>query len=175
MLGLLRCKTYQWSNMSQVWLDAFLGKIGNYILRFIQDYYWFIIPIIALYGIFMAISTYNFKRIEKQINREIIDQSKKIIVEMPGISYTSLVEKIDIPWVDLVYRYSFFPYISQEADLWVTRTLPSTVRKIITQNSHKIKFLLIRAGVAFVDSEQEVKKNIYLDYIQRITRRKPLE
>ncbi|MCG9480015.1 MAG: hypothetical protein K9H14_07405 [Actinomycetia bacterium] len=158
--------------MSKVWLDAFLGRIGNYILDFIQDYYLVIVPLLAVYGIFLAISAYNFKRIEKRVNQEIILQAKKIIDEAPGISYISLVEKVKIPWVDIVYRYSFFPYVSQEADLWASRTMVQTVRKMIMANNNKIKLVLRRAGIAFVDTDQEIRKNIYLDYIQRITQRR---
>jgi len=158
--------------MSRFWLDTFLGKIGNYILYFLQSYYFYIVPLLALYGIFLAIASYNFKRIERKIDSEIVSQASKIIAKMPGISYVSLVEKIKIPWVDTVYKYSFFPYVSQEADLWVSRTLPSTVRKMIMQNNNKIKFILRRNGIFFEDENKRVRKNIYLDYIQRLTKPK---
>ena len=158
--------------MSRVWLEAFLGKIGIYTLNIIQEYYVFIVPVIALYGIFLAIATYNFKRIEKQIDLEIVAQSKKIISKMPGISYVSLVEKIEIPWDDIVYKYSFFPYISQEADFWVSRAYSATIRKLILSNNNKIKFILRRNGITFTEDEQGIRKNIYLDYIQRITKKR---
>ncbi|MDZ7838376.1 MAG: hypothetical protein U5N58_10750 [Actinomycetota bacterium] len=47
-----------------------------------------------------------------------------------------------------------------------------SVRKMIMANHNKIKLVLRRAGIAFVDTDQEIRKNIYLDYIQRITQRR---
>jgi hypothetical protein len=159
--------------MTRFWLETFLGKIGSYILYFLQRYYFYIVPLLVIYGIFLAISSSNFKRIERKINSEIVNQAKKIISDRPGISYVSLVEKIRIPWVDTVYKYSFFPYVSQEADLWVKRTLPGTVRKMIMDNNNKIRFILRRSGISFEDDGKGFRKNIYLDYMQRLTRRKP--
>ncbi|MGM0366513.1 MAG: hypothetical protein ACQEP5_08260 [Actinomycetota bacterium] len=158
--------------MARFWLETFLGRIGNYILDFLQGYYFYIVPILALYGIFLAISSFNFKRIERKIDAEIVRQAEGIIARMPGISYVTLVEKINIPWVDIVYEYSFFPYVSQEADLWVQRTLASTVRKMIMQNNNKIKFILARNGILLEDEDKGIRKNVYLDYVQRLTKRK---
>ena len=53
--------------MSRIWLDVFLGNIGRYIVDFIINYYYFIIPPIIAYGIFLTISSYNLKRIEKSV------------------------------------------------------------------------------------------------------------
>ncbi len=61
--------------MSRIWLDVFLGNIGRYIVDFIINYYYFIIPPIIAYGIFLTISSYNLKRIEKSVNYEIVRPS----------------------------------------------------------------------------------------------------
>ena len=72
--------------MFKTWVEIFLGKIGNYIINFIADYYYFIIPPIIIYGIFLTLSSYNFKRIEKRVNRIIIEQARAIIEKERKIS-----------------------------------------------------------------------------------------
>ncbi len=150
----------------------FLGEIGDYVLYFLQSFYFYIVGILILYGIFLALSTYNFKRIERRINIEIVNQAKKVFARKPGISYVSLVEEIDIPWIKLVYQRSFFPYVSQDADLWVKRTVASTIRKMIIVNNNKIKSILAKNGILFDEKEDEARENIYLDYVQRLTDRR---
>ena len=157
--------------MSEVWLDIFLGKIGKYIVNFLINYYYYLIPVIVLYGIFLTISSYNFKRIDKKINLEIINQAKDIIGKNPDINYTSLKENINIPWKIIVKKNSFFPFISQESDLWVSRTDPYNMRKIIMQDEEKIKLVLGRSGIFVTEENKGMRKNLYLEYIHRITRR----
>ena len=84
--------------MANTWLEIFLGKAGKYIIIFFSNYYPFIIPLIIAYGIFMALSSYNFKRIEKKVDLEIMNQSKKVLKKVPDINYVGLVERIKIPW-----------------------------------------------------------------------------
>lgn len=158
--------------MSRFWLETFLGRIGDYILFFFQNYYFYIVALLVIYGIFMAISSYNFKRIERKIDEEMVTQAKQILDRHPGISYVSLAEEINIPWVEIVYQRSFFPYVSREADLWVQRTLANTVRKMIMENSNKLKSVLVRKGIFFEEGDEEARSNLYLDYIHRITKRK---
>ena len=157
--------------MSEVWLDIFLGKIGKYIVNFSINYYYYLIPAVVLYGIFLTISSYNFKRIDKKVNLELINQAKDIIGKNPDINYTSLKENINIPWEIIVKENSFFSFISQESDLWVSRTDPENVRKIIMQNEEKIKLVLERSGIFVSKENKGVRKNLYLEYIHRITRR----
>ena len=157
--------------MYEVWLDIFLGKIGKYIINFLVSYYYYLIPVVALYGIFLTISSYNLKRIDKKVNLEIINQAKDIIRKNPDIIFLNLKENIDIPWENIVEKNSFFPFISQESDLWVSRTSPSNVHKIIMQNEEKIKLVLERSGTFIFKENKGVRKNLYLDNIHRITRR----
>ncbi len=157
--------------MARFWIEVFLGRIGNYLLYFLQSYYYYIVAVLVVYGIFLAISSYNFKRIERKIDAEIISQAKQIINRMPGISYISLVELLNIPWVDIVYQRSFFPYVSREADLWIKRTLASTVRKMIMENNN-IKLILVRNGMFLEEEENSIRQNMYLDFVQRLTKRK---
>ena len=157
--------------MSEVWLNIFLGKIGKYIVNFLVNYYYYLIPAVAIYGIFLTISSYNLKRIDKKINFEIINQAKDIIGKNPDINYTSLKENINIPWKIIVKENSFFPFISQESDLWVKRTDPYNVRRIIMQNEEKIKLVLERNGIFITEKNKGIRKNLYLEYFHRITRR----
>ncbi len=157
--------------MSRVWLEAFLGKLGDYVIYYISRYYIYIIPVIILYGIFLAISSYNFKRIEKRIDSEIVSQAREILGENPEVSYVTLVEKMEIPWEDIVDDYSFFPFIAREADLWVRRAFPDNARKIILKNSSKIKAILKRSGIYLDDKKGGIRENFYLDLVHRITRK----
>ena len=158
--------------MTNIWLEVFLGKIGKYIISFLSRYYYFIIPFVIAYGIFLAISSYNLKRIEKKVNLEILNQSRDIIKKVPDINYVDLVDRIKIPWKKIIKTYSFFPYISQESDLWVTRTSLMDVRDIIMHNDKKIKLVLERNGINIFGKKPAIRKNLYTEYIHRITRRK---
>ena len=71
-----------------------------------------------------------------------------------------------------IRQSSFFPYISQESDLWVSRTSIENVRDIIMQNDAKIRLVLERNGIFLISSRPEVRKNLYTEFIHRITRRK---
>ena len=55
--------------------------------------------------------------------------------------------------------------------MWVSRTDPYNVRKIIMQNEEKIKLVLERNGILVTEENKGVRKNLYLEYIHRITRR----
>ena len=43
--------------MTDIWLETFLGKIGKYILAFLSRYYYFIIPVVLIYGIFLTLKS----------------------------------------------------------------------------------------------------------------------
>jgi hypothetical protein len=158
--------------MTNVWLEVFLGKIGKYIISFLSRYYYFIIPFVLIYGIFLAISSYNLKRIEKKVNLEILNQAKGILEKVPDISYVDLVERIKIPWEKIIKDYSFFPYISHESDLWVTRANLVNIRDIIMYNDRKIKLVLERNGINNFREKSATRKNLYTEYIHRISRKK---
>jgi len=158
--------------MTNIWLETFLGKIGKYLIIFLSKYYYYIIPIILVYGIFLALSSYNLKRIEKKVDLEIINQSKSIIEKEPHINYVSLADKIDIPWEEIIKTCSFFPYVCEESDLWVVRVNPSSVKNIIMHDDKKIKMVLERNGIDNFCEKSAVRKNLYLEYIHRLTRRK---
>jgi len=157
--------------VSEVWLNAFLGKIGNYIVTFLVDYYYYLVPVIILYGIFLTISAYNLKRIDKRVNSEIVNQAKNAIKENPDINYIDFIEKLEIPWEDIVRDCSFFPFISQEISLWVSRTNVYNARKIIMYDKEKIRLVLERSGLFISERGSGMHKNLYLDYIHRITKR----
>jgi len=158
--------------MTTVSLEVFLGRMGKYIIDFIYRYYYFIIPLILAYAIFLAISSYNLKKIEKKVNLEILNQAKNIIRKVPDITYADLVERIEIPWEEIIKNYSFFPYISHESDLWISRTSILNVRDIIMHNDIKIKLVLERNGIYNFREKSAIHKNLYMEYIHRITRRK---
>jgi len=158
--------------MTNVWLEVFLGKIGKYIISFLSRYYYFIIPFVLIYGIFLAISSYNLKRIEKKVNLEILNQAKGILEKVPDINYVDLVERIKIPWEKIIKDYSFFPYISHESDLWVTRANLVNIRDIIMYNDRKIKLVLERNGINNFQEKSATRKNLYTEYIHRISRKK---
>ena len=56
--------------MSNLWLDTFLGVIGRYIIIFIDNYYYFLVPPILVYGIFITLASFNLKRIERGAAKE---------------------------------------------------------------------------------------------------------
>jgi len=157
--------------MSRVWLEVFLGNIGKYIIDFIASYYYFIIPPIIAYGIFLTISSYNLKRIEKRVNYEIVRQARIIRAKYPEINYTELVDRIRIDWDKMMDMRSFFPYISQESDLWISKTTRENVRDIIMHNDAKIRLVLERNGIHIIGERPGIRKNLYTEFIHRITRK----
>ncbi|HAJ94745.1 MAG TPA: hypothetical protein DCP02_00800 [Actinobacteria bacterium] len=158
--------------MFQTWMEMFLGKIGKYLINFIASYYYFIIPPVVLYGIFLTISSYNLKRIEKSVNRKIIEQARIIIARNKEINYVDLAGRINIDWERIIERRSLFPYISQESDLWVSRVSKENVREIIMQNDAKIRLVLERNRIFTSSSKQEIRKNLYTAFIHKVSRRK---
>jgi len=157
--------------MSEVWLNAFLGKIGKYIVTFLVNYYYYLAPVIVLYGIFLTISSYNLKRIDKRVNLEIVNQAKNVMKENPDINCIDFVENLKIPWEDIVKDCSFFTFISQEMGLWVNRTNAYNARKIIMYDKEKIRLVLERSGLFVSERSSGMRKNLYLDYIHRVTKR----
>lgn len=158
--------------MFQTWMEMFLGKIGKYLIDFIASYYYFIIPPVVLYGIFLTISSYNLKRMEKSVNRKIIEQARIIIRKDKGINYVDLAGRINIDWEKIIKRRSIFPCISQESDLWVSRVSKENVREIIMQNDAKIRLVLERNRIFTSSPEQETRKNLYAEFIHKVSRRK---
>lgn len=158
--------------MVNTWLEIFLGKIGKYIIIFFSRYYYFIIPFVIAYGIFIALSSYNFKRIEKRVDMEILNQSKKILDEDPDINYVDLVERIKIPWKRIVKTYSFLPFISQESSLWVRRIDVTMVRDAVMQDEKKIRMVLERNGIYNFQEKSLGPRNLYTESIHRINKRK---
>ncbi len=157
--------------MSRVWLEAFLGRIGEYIIYYVTQYYIYVIPIIVIYGIFLTLSSYNFKRIEKRVNAEIVRQSEDILNNNPHVSYVTLLEKINIDWEKIIASHSYFPFIAREADFWVKKVYPDTVRKFILDNNVRIKTVLQRSGIYFGEEGKGIRKNFYLDNVHRLTKR----
>ena len=164
--------------MSNLWLETFLGKIGKYIIMFVNgDVKYFsnipaiLILVTLIYGIFMALSSYNLKRIEKRVVREIVRQAKVIIGTNPNINYTNLINNIVIDWQKLIKKYSFFPLISQESGLWVNKTNIVNVRENIMSDDRKIHLILGRYGIVLLEDRREVRRNLYLEYIHRINKK----
>jgi len=164
--------------MSNLWLETFLGKVGKYIIIFVNGdvKYFSAIPAILIfitliYGIFLAIASYNLKRIEKRVVREIIRQAKVIIGYNPDINYVNLINEIVIDWQGLIKKYSFFPFISQESGLWVDKTSVVTIRENIMHDDRKIRLILERHGIAILDDKRQIRRNLYLEYIHRINKK----
>ncbi len=157
--------------MSSVWLETFLGKTGTYVIRFIDSYYFYLVPVIIAYGIFIALASYNLKRIEKRVSSEIVDQAREIIKQNPGINYADLIDKININWVEIIRSRSFFPYVTHESGLWVNRTNDVNVRDIIMHDHRKIHLILERHGIVLSDDKPAVRRNLYLEYIHRISKK----
>ena len=149
--------------MSEVWLKTFLGDIGKYIVIFLNNYYFYIVIIIIAYGIFMAISSFNLKRMEKKVYLEIINQSKEILKDNPHINYIDLVGSIKIDWENIIRKYSFFPCITQESSLWVSRTSVFNVRETIIKNERKIRLILERKGIILKEKNSGIRENLNLD------------
>ncbi len=164
--------------MSNLWLETFLGKVGKYIIMFINGdiKYFSNIPIILaliilIYGIFLTITSCNLKRIEKRIVREIVKQAKVIIDNNPEINYINLINEIDIDWKELIKKYSFFPLISQESGLWVNKTNVFNVRENIMHDDRKIRLVLERHGISLFEDRRQVRRNLYLEYMHRINKK----
>ncbi len=155
--------------MTNIWLETFLGKAGKYIINFLSGYYYYIIPVVLIYGFFLALSSYNLKRIERKVDSEIFKQAKDIIEKKPEINYTDLSGKIDIPWGRIVKESSFFPYISRQSDFWVVKTNVSNVKDIVVFESKKIRDVLERSGIDKFKQKSLIRKNLYLEYIHRVT------
>lgn len=164
--------------MSNLWLETFLGKVGKYIIMFVNgDVKYFsntptiLILVTLIYGIFLAIASYNLKRIEKRVVREIVRQAKIIIDNNPNINYINLINKIVIDWQELIKKYSFFPLISQESGLWVNKTNIVNVRENIMHDDRKIHLILERHGIVLLGDRRQVRRNLYLEYIHRINKK----
>lgn len=157
--------------MSNVWLETFLGEPGTYVLRFIDSYYFFLIPVIIAYGIFIALASYNLKRIEKRVSAEIVDLARQIIKQNPNINYADLIDKINIDWVEILRSKSFFPYVTHESGLWVSRVNDVNVRDIIMHDHRKIHRTLERHGIVLSDDKAVIRKNLYLEYIHRVSKK----
>jgi hypothetical protein len=124
-----------------------------------------------IYGIFLAIASYNLKRIEKRVVREIVRHAKVIINNNPNINYINLINKIVIDWQELIKKYSFFPLISQESGLWVSKTNIVNVRETIMRNDRKIHLTLERHGIILLEDRRQLRRNLYLEYIHRINKK----
>ncbi|MCL5073334.1 MAG: hypothetical protein M1308_20950 [Actinobacteria bacterium] len=163
---------------ANLWLETFLGKVGKYIIMFVNGdvKYFSNIPVILIiitliYGIFLAIASYNLKRMEKRVVREIVRQAEVIIIYNPDINYVNLISKIVIDWQRLIKKYSFFPFISQESGLWVNKTNIVNVRENIMHNDRKIHLILERNGITLLEDRRQVRRNLYLDYIHRTNKK----
>ena len=164
--------------MSNLWLETFLGKVGKYIIMFVNgDVKYFsavpaiLILVTLIYGIFLAIASYNLKRIEKRVVREIIRQAKATIGNNPDINYVNLINKIVIDWQKLIKKYSFFPLISQESGLWVNKTNVINVRENIMHDDRKMHLILGRHGIVLLEDKRQIRRNLYLEYIHRINKK----
>ena len=158
--------------MSRIWIELFLGKIGKYIIDFFTKYYVWFIPIILIYGVFMTLSSYNLRRMEKKVTSDIIKQAKYLIRRNPKINFVSLVENILIDWDEVVKFYSFFPFIANEFDLWVAKTSPKSLKSFIFGDENKIRVVLKRNNIFFEDNIGTDRKNLYIDLTRRIFKKK---
>ncbi len=158
--------------MSKIWLEFFLGKIGSYLIDFFAKYYIWIVPFIFAYGIFMGLASYNLRRIEKKIDYEIINQTKYLLRRNPKANFMSVVENIVINWEDIIKLYSFFPYVANEFDLWVTNASPVKVRALVMGDENRIRLVLERKNIFFAGDRGSIRKNLYLDHTSKIFRNK---
>ena len=154
--------------MSKIWLELFLGKIGSYIINFISKYYILIIPFIFIYGIFFGLASYNLRRIEKKVNYEIINQTRYLLRRNPKANFISVVENIVLNWNDIIKLYSFFPFVSNEFDLWVTKASAFKVRELIMGDENRIRLVLERHNIFFEDDKRGIRKNLYLKSNKKI-------
>ncbi|MHB1253761.1 MAG: hypothetical protein ACYCZ1_06295 [Candidatus Humimicrobiaceae bacterium] len=157
--------------MSKIWLELFLGKIGSYLIDFFSKYYIWIIPFIFIYGIFLGLASYNLRRIEKKVNYEIINQTRYLLRKNPKANFIGVVENIVLNWEDMVKLYSFFPYVANEFDLWVTKATAVKVRGLIMGDENRIRLVLERHNIFFDGDKRGVRKNLYLDYTKKMIRK----
>lgn len=157
--------------MSNLWLDTFLGLIGRYIIIFIDKYYLYLVPVALAYGIFMTLSSFNLKRVEKGVSKEIIRQSKEVLKEKPNINYADLTMLVRIDWEKIIKKYSFFPFIAQESGLWVRLSSLANIRNQIMQNERKIHLTLERQGIVLLQERRLVRRNLYLDSFHHISKK----
>ena len=157
--------------MSKIWLELFLGKIGSYLIDFFSKYYIWIIPFIFIYGIFLSLASYNLRRIEKKVNYEIIRQTRYLLRKNPKANFISIVENIVLNWEDMVKLYSFFPYVANEFDLWVTKASASKVRGLIMGDENRIRLVLERQNIFFDGDRRGIRKNLYLNNTKKMIRK----
>ena len=157
--------------MTNLWLDTFLGVIGRYIIILIDNCYYFLVPVVLVYGIFITLASFNLKRMEKRAAREIIRQFKEILKEKPNVNYTDLTTLIQIDWEKIIKKYSFFPFIAQESGLWVRRSSLANIRNRIMQNERKIHLTLERHGIILLEERRLVRRNLYIDSFQRMSKK----
>ena len=157
--------------MSNLWLDTFLGVIGRYIIILIDKYYYFLVPPILVYGIFITLASFNLKRIERGVAKEIIRQTKEVLKVKPNVNYADLTTLIQIDWEKIIKKYSFWPFIAQESGLGVNRSNLTNIRNRIMQNERKIHLTLERHGIVLLDERRLVKRNLYLDSFQHIPKK----
>lgn len=155
--------------MANTWLETFLGVTGKYVLSFLDKYYFYFIPVILAYGIFMTLSSFNLKRIEKRLIKNILSQARKITAKDPDIGFIGLTERLDISLFDIIAKSSFFPFISSESGLWPLRTNTSNVRDMILFSERRILLLLKRKGMDFSEYSLKPRENLYLEVIHKIT------
>jgi hypothetical protein len=140
--------------MAGIWLDIFLGKIGKYIVLFIDRYWLFILPVVIIYGIFLTIASINLKRIEAKVLKEILRQGSVLLGRGYQLNYVQIVDSIKIDWDKFIKTYSFFPYIASHQNLWVSKTNIFTVRDIILSEKTKIIEILSSHGLMKKYSEE---------------------
>jgi len=155
--------------MTNIWLETFLGKIGKYIASFLSGYLYYIIPVVLAYGIFLAISSYNLRRIEKKADIGIVKNAKDILNKNSGTSNIELVDRISIPWEKIIRESSFFPYVSRQSDLWVRKTNLSSVKDMVMHDDRRIRIVLERNGIVNFRGKSAVKKNLYMECSHRLT------
>jgi len=155
--------------MAGTWLETFLGLTGKYVLSFIDKYYFYFIPVILAYGIFLAISSFNLKRLEKGLIKYILDRTDDILKENPDTGFISLTEKLDLPLERIIKRYSFFPFISDDSGLWVLKTNIANLRDLLLRDQRRILLVLNRKGIDFSQEKKRLRENLYLEVIHKIS------
>lgn len=134
-----------------------LGSVGRPILYFYLDHSVIINSFVLIYGLVILIAAINTRRIERQVNRLIVEQTKTLLGKNPDISIKKVYRKIRIPWEELIKQHSFFPFISGESDLWVRRVSPHAAREVILGNPAKIAHVLTRNKIKIKGIEKEAR------------------
>ncbi len=158
--------------MSRIWVELFLGKAGKVIIDFFSKYYIWFIPLIILYGLFMTLSSYNLRRMEKKVTADIVKQAKYLLRRNPEINFMGIVENLVIDWKEIVSSYSYFPFIANEFDLWVVRTTPNALRAFVLGDENRIRLILERKNIYFKELPGSTIKNLYADLAKRIFNRR---